>query len=368
LVAPQQQIGPIPHTGPQVAHAEQAMAFRPDAKRDAAAPRRAPSTHQHVQRAYVAKEVSISELCHFVHARGGGDRAVAWVAGQQLGVITSRQLTAAGLGRGAIASRRSRGALHPKFRGVYLVGHDTPLPGAIEFAAVLACSSPAFVSHRSAAALWGLITAESPIVELTVPGRNCRNRDGLIVHRMHALDVADRAHVCGIPITSPARTLVDYAGTATATELERAIAEAFALRRTSERLILAAIERAGHPPGVAAVRAILGQPGGPRRTRSGGERAMLDLIRAAGLPAPRTDVVIAGFTADFVWPEERLIVEVDGYPFHGHRAAFERDHRRDIVHKNAGYEVLRFTGRQLDEEPLLVVAAIARALDRLSRG
>ena len=77
---------------------------------------------------------------------------------------------------------------------------------------------------------------------------------------------------------------------------------------------------------------------------------------------------IAGFTADFVWEDQRLIVEVDGHPYHSSRPAFERDHRRDIVHKNAGYEVLRFTARQLAEEPLLVIATIARALDRRTRG
>lgn len=95
---------------------------------------------------------------------------------------------------------------------------------------------------------------------------------------------------------------------------------------------------------------------------------MLRLIRGAGLPAPRTNYPVAGFSADFCWPDQRLIVEVDGYPFHSARAAFERDHRRDIVHKNAGYEVLRFTARQLEQEPLLVVAAIVRALDRRPRG
>ena len=75
-----------------------------------------------------------------------------------------------------------------------------------------------------------------------------------------------------------------------------------------------------------------------------------------------------GFSADFCWPEQRLIVEVDGYPYHSHRAAFERDHRRDIAHKNAGYEVLRFTMRQLENEPIYVATVIACALDRLSRG
>jgi len=205
-------------------------------------------------------------------------------------------------------------------------------------------------------------------VDLTVVRRRCRSRDGLRVHRVDTLDAADRAHRRGIPVTSPARTIVDYAATASATELEHALTESYAKNLTDERRVLAATERVPTHAGVALLRSILGQPGGPQRTRSGGERAMLKLIRAAGLPAPRTNLLIAGFNADFVWQEERLIVEVDGYPFHGHRAAFERDHRRDIVHKNAGYEVLRFTARQLDEEPLLVVAAIVRALDRRARG
>jgi len=203
---------------------------------------------------------------------------------------------------------------------------------------------------------------------VTVVRRRCRSRDGIRVHRVETLIPADRAHKRGIPVTSPARTVIDFAATTGREEAERAIAEAFALQLTSERRMLAAIERAPGHAGVAVMRSILSQPGGPSRTRSGGERAMLRLIRAARLPAPRTNYPVAGFSADFCWPEERLIVEVDGYPFHSARAAVERDHRRDIVHKNAGYEVLRFTVRQLEEEPLYVAAVIAQALDRRARG
>jgi very-short-patch-repair endonuclease len=145
------------------------------------------------------------------------------------------------------------------------------------------------------------------------------------------------------------------------------IAEALALQLTDEREMLAAANRAPNRAGVAVVRTILGQAGGPRRTRSDGEVELLRLIRAARLPIPHTDVPLLGFTADFLWPEQRLIVELDSYPAHGHRAAFERDHRRDIVHRDAGYEVLRFTGRQLKREPFYVLTVIARTLDRRSR-
>jgi very-short-patch-repair endonuclease len=332
-------------------------------------PRRSASPgHQHSPHAYVPKIVRLDEISGLLHGGLVREVVVAWIAERQLGLVTAAQLHRAGLGRGSIEWRLASGRLHRVFRGVYLVGHGIPVAGALELAAVLAVGDDSVISHRSAAGLWGLAKRPFGEVEVTVAGRDSRSRDGLRVHVTERLADSDHTHKSGIPVTTPARTLVDCAATASSSELERLIAEACALELTSESRILAAIERAGHRPGVAALRGILGRPGGPQRTRSGGERAMLKLIRAAGLPAPRTNLVIAGFTADFVWPDEGLIVEVDGYPFHGHRAAFERDHRRDIVHKNAGYEVLRFTAHQLDEEPLLVAAAIARALDRRSRG
>jgi very-short-patch-repair endonuclease len=316
----------------------------------------------------VASLVTEEALRHFVQANSGGDPAISWVADRQLALITTVQLEIAGVGRGAIASRRGRQTLHPVFRGVFLVGHDIPLPGALELAGILAVGLPAFVSHRSAAALLGLLKHPPGQVEVTVPGRNCRSRRGLVVHKARVLEPRDCDEKCGIPITSPARTVVDYAVAAGAEALEWAIAEACGTRLTDESEILAATERVPNHAGVAQVRAILGQAGGPKRTRSGGERAMLRLVRAARLPMPRTNYTVAGFSADFCWPEQRLIVEVDGYDFHSNRAAFERDHRRDIVHKSAGYEVLRFTARQLAEEPLYVAAVIASALDRRGRG
>ncbi|HUA04765.1 MAG TPA: type IV toxin-antitoxin system AbiEi family antitoxin domain-containing protein [Solirubrobacteraceae bacterium] len=303
-----------------------------------------------------------------VHGGLACDLIVAWVAERQLGLITAAQLHRAGVGRGSIEWRLANGTLHRVFRGVYLVGHGVPVDGALELAAILAVGDGSLISHRSAAALWGLAKRPLGEIEITVVGRDCRSRDGLRVHRAETLVAADRAHKRGIPVTSPARTLIDFAATTGRDEAERAIAEAFALQLVTEARVLAAVERVPNHAGVSLVRAILGQPGGASRTRSDGERAMLRLIREARLPAPRTNYPVAGFSADFCWPDQRLIVEVDGYPFHSARAALERDHRRDIAHKNAGYEVLRFTMRQLKEEPLYVAAVIARALDRRAHG
>ncbi len=309
----------------------------------------------------------MAAILGLMHNGARPDLVVAWVAGRQLGLITAEQLIAAGVGRGSIRWRLANGALHRVFRGVYLVGHSVLVPDALEFAAVLACGRGAVVSHRSAAGLWLIASSGGGGVEVTVVARDCRSRAGLRVHQVQALDPRDRSRRRGIPVTAPARTAIDYAATAGYEEAERAIAEALALKLVTERQLLAAIERGQHRAGVAQVRAILGQPGGPRRTRSDGERAMLRLIRAAKLPTPLTNHPVEGFDADFFWPEVGLIVEVDGGDFHRPRSAFERDHRRDIVHKDAGHEVLRVSGQQLDQEPLYIAAVIARAYDRRSR-
>ena len=162
--------------------------------------------------------------------------------------------------------------------------------------------------------------------------------------------------------SSHPRALLDFAAEATGDELERGIAEAYVLRLTTETEIEATIARNPTRHGVAAIRAELKREGGPAWTQREAERRMKLLLRQANLPSPVTQHWVAGYPADFAWPERRLIVEVDGFRFHSHRRAFERDRKRDQAHVLAGYRVIRITWRQLDEEPLSVVATIATAL------
>jgi very-short-patch-repair endonuclease len=310
----------------------------------------------------VGKVVGLGEVRRFVLANGPGEAAAAWVAGLQLGVIAFWQLEAAGLSRTAIAGHARRGLLHRLYRGVYVFGHAKLLPGGQELAAVLACGKGAMVSHRSAAALYGLCVPPQAAVHLTVERRSCRSRRRLRVHNVERIDRRDCGLLRGIPITAPARTLVDFASDARSDELERAIAEAFVLRLVNEPELEAAAGRARNHRGVAALRAELRREAGPQLTRREGERRMLKLLRDAGLPQPLTNTKVEGFEVDFLWPDQKLIVEFDGFQFHGHRAAFERDRRRDQRQIAAGYRVIRITWRQLAEEPLTVVATIARAL------
>ena len=190
------------------------MAAEPGPKLDKTPRIPPPRQDKRLTGAYFAKIVSAPELWRFVHAKGGGEGAILWVADQQLALITTLQLHIAGVGRGGVRRRLENGTLHRRHRGVYLVGHPIPLPGANELGAVLACGDRAFISHRSAAGLWGLARAPLEDVELTVVERGCRSRSGLRVHRVDTLDAVERAPRGGTPLGSPAPGHVDDAPTA----------------------------------------------------------------------------------------------------------------------------------------------------------
>jgi very-short-patch-repair endonuclease len=156
-------------------------------------------------------------------------------------------------------------------------------------------------------------------------------------------------------VTSPLRTLLDLAATLDPADLERTVNEAQVLRLVGAH-DLAVAGRHGAPKLRAAARIE------PRITRSRLERAMLALVRRAGLPVPETSVLIHDQLVDFYWPDHRLVVETDGYDVHATRARFEADRARDARLVAAGYVVLRFTWRQLEEEPEVVAARLAAAL------
>jgi very-short-patch-repair endonuclease len=99
-------------------------------------------------------------------------------------------------------------------------------------------------------------------------------------------------------------------------------------------------------------------------TRSEAEEMLLALVRDADLPLPLVNQRLHGFEVGFHWPQAALVVEVDGFAFHSSRAAFERDRVRDARLQAARIEVMRVTWRQLEHEPLAVVARIAQALVR----
>jgi very-short-patch-repair endonuclease len=293
--------------------------------------------------------------------RPGKDWMIAELATRQYGVVSRKQLLAAGIGPGAVETRVRRHQLHRLHRGVYAVGHTALVPLAREMAAVLACGPDSAISHRAAAVVLRLLERPGALIDVTVRRSN-RSRPGLRIHRSRALLPADVCWHEGIPVTTPNRTLVDLAETEPARDLERAFDEAITQRLTTYPSVSAAVERSRGRQGVSKIRELLARSMEPTLTRSEAEERCLALIREAALPAPEVNGVIAGHRVDFSWREEALILEVDGYRFHSSRSAFERDRRRDAELQAAGFRVMRVTWRQLTGEPIAVATRLARAL------
>jgi len=287
------------------------------------------------------------------------DRAIVSLAARQHGLVSVTQLRALGLDSRAIARRVERGWLRRR-GGVFQVG---PIlgPCAREMAALLRCGERALLSHLTAAVVFALRAARPGApVDVTLVGAGLRPRPGLRLRRVHSMPPGDVTTYDGLRITTPARTIADLSSTLPAVELGRLIEEA-RIRNLATLDDLRAREH-GHP----ALRAALAIHDDPQITRSEAERRLLELIRAAGLPAPHCNARVLGFEVDMVWPDLRMVVEVDGYAFHGTREAFERDRGRDARLIAAGYRVLRVTWRQIVEEPMRVIATIAAVLQPLS--
>jgi hypothetical protein len=251
---------------------------------------------------------------------------------------------------------------------VFAVGHRLLSRHGAWMAAVLAAGPGAALSHRSAAALWGIRPTDRADIEVSAP-RQLR-RPGIESHRV-ALPADEVTEERGIPITTPARTLFDLAAVLTRQQLERAITEAEIRRLTSPTSLDALVARHPRRRGIATLKRILEQQRhaiGQTITKSELENRFLALLEAHGLPRPHTNRIVdlpGGHTheADCLWPAHRLVAELDGFASHGTRHAFERDRRRDRQLQAAGYRAVRITWLQLSEEADTIASEL-RALLR----
>jgi very-short-patch-repair endonuclease len=295
---------------------------------------------------------------------GWPEREIAQIAARQRALVTRAQLAQLGLGRNAIEYAIARGRLHRRHHGVYSL---VPLPAlpplAPELAAVLACGDAALLSHHSAAATWGFRPTFNWHIHITAIGSDAgRDRPGIRAHRVGRLDPRDIRRFQGIPITSPARALLDIAPDLSDREVERALDEALIQRLTSHAAINAVLAAYPNSRGVGRLRALADPGRATTQTRSGGEEALLAALRRANIPAPEVNARVGNYTADFLWREQKVIVELDGYDYHRGRAAFERDHERDVEHLRLGFVVIRVTARQLARELEALLVQIATTL------
>lgn len=301
------------------------------------------------------------EIGHLLRAGEGALTTTESVAGLQSGLVHHRQLRALGLGRDAIARRVRSGRLVVVFPSVFAIGGHPLDEVARCFAALLHVGANGVLSHGTAAAIWGFVDVP-PVVRATVIVRHVRDDPGLRVHRVSALDARDVRLVGRLPLTAPARTLLDLAARASDSALEEALARARARELVIERDLEEALERAPLRRGARRLRRLRRQSVGRAVTFSRFERDLIRLLEAAGLPIPRFNAVVNGHRVDAVWQGQRIVVECDGWAFHRERRSFERDRRRDQDHLAAGYRTVRITWRQLHDEPARIAALLASLL------
>jgi very-short-patch-repair endonuclease len=290
---------------------------------------------------------------------GAQDGIVVSIANRQHGVVARRQLRAADVSARWIARRLGKGSLIRAYPGVYRVGHEAPSMEARYMAAVLACGDGAVLAGRAAARLLGLIRAQ-PAPDPTVLARTARKIQGIEIHRARTPDSRDITTWKGIPVTTPARTLVDLAESFSAGEVARAVHQAGVLHDTTPEEIDAVLARRPNAKGAAGLREVV--HGDQGKTLSKLEREFIRLLKAAGLPLPVTNRPAGGVLVDCRWPKHKLTVELDGYRYHRSRHAWELDRKRERQAHARGDQFRRYTWGDVVERPGPTLAELRAVL------
>jgi very-short-patch-repair endonuclease len=267
-----------------------------------------------------------------------------------MNTILGRIHEVAGRQHGAIAHWQHRelelspAQMSTALRGLRKVHHGVRAIGDLTergwfMAAALAGGPKAFVSHRSALMVLGLLPYEAADIYVTVEGRaGRRDRQGLVFHRPTGRIDAGTAH--GIPVTSPTQSL-QHAG----------------LERDELYRALDLAELLGHPVSLPLTEITALHQRVRGRTKSIAEARFVLLCHDHGIPLPHVNHHLNGFETDFHWPHAKLVVEVDGWEFHKERPQFEQDRGRGLIHNAAGYTVTRASALQVEHQPELVAAA-----------
>lgn len=290
----------------------------------------------------------------------------AWtLAARQHGIVTRQQLLALGYGRRSIQHRVSRGRLFAVGLGIYAVGWPALTRKRRWMAAVLAGGEGAALSHASAAALWEIGGERSDHIDVSVRRRCELRRPGMRIRGRPSMSPQDIMVHDDIPVTSPARTLVDQATELGATALERAVNNADKRDLIDPESLREELARFKGEPGVKALRQLLDKLSF-RLSDSDLEIYFRRIVTASKLPMPLSKQMVNRFEVDFFWPELGLVVETDGLRYHRTPSTQTRDARRDRAHVIAGMTPLRFTHYEVKYETAKVTQALKRAAKLLN--
>lgn len=293
------------------------------------------------------------------------DTALASAAARQLGFTTHRQLVRLGLSDEQIANRLERGVLLAAHQGVYRHAAAPCTVNGRLLAAVLACSSGAVASHRSAATLHRLRDVPRWRPEVTLAGTRLPLLRGVTVHRTDTLQPVDVTSVDSVPVTTLARTLLDLGAVVPFEVVEVAAQDAIIQQRVSTVDLICILERLGKQGrrGAAALRAVVRSSLPRKGIESMLELALQRLVGSCPVPRPELQhkIVVAGgrrFRLDSAWPELRIAVEADGRLWHSTRKEFERGMARIRAITAAGWDHYRYGWADVHQQPATVRAEI----------
>jgi hypothetical protein len=263
-----------------------------------------------------------------------------------------------------ITDRIAHGALIPRHRGVFAVGHAAEVEWGRQAAALLAVGFDAVLTYRAAGLGHGILPADTATdpVDVTTPRSGVRGHAGIRLHRSRGLAAKDVTTVHGLPVTTAARTLLDLADVLSERELERALDEALAKRLTSPTKVREVLKRAGRGRRGASILAALLRRTTSSVTRSEAEERLLATLRLAGVEEPDCNVDVHGVVPDCYWARAALAANFDSKQWHRSPAARRRDTRQRATLRAHGIDVVTILWEQLTDEPLALVADLQRRI------
>ncbi len=294
---------------------------------------------------------------------------VAAVAVTQHGCITLDQLRSLGLARGHIRAMVGSGFLRRRALGVFTVVGSPPSWHQAVMTEVLTGGPQALASQRAASALWQLDRFRQGSIDV-VSTRWTRRRSGTASrHETADLPGRDRSVADGIPVTSPARTLIDMGRFVGAHRLGNMLDDAVRRDLTSYEEVyerFRELAKSGRN-GITTMRRVLAErPCGAPPPGSAFELTVKRLLMRAGLPEPVLQhPVVAGefrFLLDLSWPDRMVAVECEGFQFHRTPDQLAWDEFRRNRLALQGWMVLGYAWVRVRDDPAGVVSEVRRAL------
>jgi len=288
------------------------------------------------------------------------DEEIYALAARQFNRVSRAQLKELGMSDKAIRHRLSSGQIVRVEDGVYA------LPPVLDdnrgkWIGATLTAPETYLNRLSAACAFDVLKRRPPYETVVRPGTGGRKRSGgIVIYRSTTLD-GETSEFAGIPITSMPRTLLDLACLVSERALAKALRESIRLERTSMRELGDYLGRArGRKGSTKLAKALARYRDLPlERARSGAEIRALELLRDTDRPMPRLNVHVAGEEADLSWPREKLIIEIDGGPFHQDKG---EDARKEAAWRSAGWRVERIPSDDVYERPMTFLALAPQAI------